>query len=70
MIGTSPATPQPTPDRWAVVLAALAGPVATARDPAVGAAWLALRQVTGQEEAVRLHHRMLRLDLEGSPVGP
>ncbi|WP_410813387.1 N-acetylglucosamine kinase [Micromonospora sp. 067-2] len=48
-----------TPVR-AAVLASLAGPVTTAGDPAVGAAWLALRQITDQEEAVRLHHRMLR----------
>ncbi|MET8044335.1 BadF/BadG/BcrA/BcrD ATPase family protein [Micromonospora sp. NPDC005215] len=47
----------------AEVLATLAGPIATARDPAVGAAWLALRQITDQEEAVRLHHRMLRRGL-------
>ncbi|MET8090513.1 BadF/BadG/BcrA/BcrD ATPase family protein [Micromonospora sp. NPDC005220] len=48
----------------AAVLATLAGPIATARDAAVGAAWLALRQLTDQEEVVRLHHRMLRLGLE------
>ncbi|RLP86464.1 N-acetylglucosamine kinase [Micromonospora sp. CV4] len=47
-----------TPVR-AAVLATLAGPVATARDPAVGAAWLALRQVTDPAEAARLHPRML-----------
>lgn len=41
------------------VLATLAGSVATARDPAVGAAWLALRQITDQEETARLHQRML-----------
>ncbi|MBM0232028.1 ATPase [Micromonospora sp. STR1_7] len=51
------------------VLASLGGPVATAGDPAVGAAWLALRQITDQEEAVRLHHRMLRLDREPSLAG-
>ncbi|MBM0275243.1 N-acetylglucosamine kinase [Micromonospora tarensis] len=57
-----------TPVR-AAVLATLAGPAATARDPAIAAAWLALRQSTDQEEAARLHHRMLRPDRETSPVG-
>ncbi|WP_256443217.1 hypothetical protein [Micromonospora sp. U21] len=32
-------------------------------DPAVGAAWLALSQVTDPDEAVRLHPRML-LDVD------
>ncbi|MFI6235902.1 N-acetylglucosamine kinase [Micromonospora sp. NPDC050784] len=57
-----------TPVRTAV-LATLSGPAATARDPAIGAAWLALRHITGREEAARLHHRMLRPDRAASPTG-
>ncbi|RAO37552.1 Glucosamine kinase [Micromonospora saelicesensis] len=57
-----------TPVRTAV-LATLAGPAATAGDPAIGAAWLALRQITDQEAAARLHHRMLRPDREASLTG-
>ena len=51
---------QDTPVREAV-LATLPGPVATARDPALGAAWLALRNASEVDEtaAVRLHARML-----------
>jgi N-acetylglucosamine kinase-like BadF-type ATPase len=47
-----------TPVR-AAVLAAVATPATTARDPATGAAWLALRTITEPREAVRLHARML-----------
>ncbi|WP_433730044.1 N-acetylglucosamine kinase [Actinoplanes sp. CA-051413] len=49
-----------TPVREAV-LAALPGPVATSHDPAVGAAWLALREVSDLDDqaAGRLHGRML-----------
>ncbi|MEV4118663.1 BadF/BadG/BcrA/BcrD ATPase family protein [Micromonospora sp. NPDC049645] len=57
-----------TPVRTAV-LATLAGPAATARDPAIGAAWLALRQLTDQEEAARLHQRMLRPDGGATEAG-
>ncbi|MEU7908396.1 BadF/BadG/BcrA/BcrD ATPase family protein [Actinoplanes sp. NPDC049118] len=47
-----------TPVR-AAVLAALDTPVTTSRDPAAGAAWLALRTTTGPAEAARLHARMV-----------
>jgi N-acetylglucosamine kinase-like BadF-type ATPase len=49
-----------TPVRDAV-LAALPGPVATAPDPALGAAWLALCELSGVDSrlAARLHDRML-----------
>ncbi|WP_084298490.1 BadF/BadG/BcrA/BcrD ATPase family protein [Actinoplanes friuliensis] len=47
-----------TPVR-AAVLAALPAPVSTSHDPALGAAWLALRHVTSAEEADNLHRRML-----------
>ncbi|MEH1164062.1 BadF/BadG/BcrA/BcrD ATPase family protein [Micromonospora sp. CPCC 205539] len=57
-----------TPVR-AAVLAALASPIATAGEPAVGAAWLALRQVIGQKEATGLHDRMLRLEPRSMPRG-
>lgn len=53
-----------TPVRTAV-LATLAGPAATAGDPAIGAAWLALRQITDQEEAARLHRRAYLLAVTG-----
>lgn len=51
---------EPTPVR-AAVLAALPEPVATARDPATGAAWLALSRALDldPEEAAELHRRML-----------
>ncbi|MGW4947335.1 N-acetylglucosamine kinase [Actinoplanes sp. NPDC004185] len=50
-----------TPVREAV-LAALPGPVATASDPALGAAWLALCEVSGVDdrEAAQLHGRLLQ----------
>ncbi|MEV4636975.1 BadF/BadG/BcrA/BcrD ATPase family protein [Actinoplanes sp. NPDC049548] len=52
---------EPTPVRTAV-LAALPGEVATARDPAAGAAWLAVRRALNldEQEAAGLHRRMLR----------
>ncbi|BCJ55004.1 N-acetylglucosamine kinase [Actinoplanes sp. NBRC 14428] len=51
---------EPTPVREAV-LTALPGPVATAHDPAAGAAWLALRRALDLDAgtAADLHHRML-----------
>ncbi|MFC6611456.1 hypothetical protein ACFQFC_31205 [Amorphoplanes digitatis] len=46
-----------TPVRTAV-LAGVRTPVTTARDPAAGAAWLALRTTTDPGRASRLHARM------------
>ncbi|MET8151001.1 N-acetylglucosamine kinase [Actinoplanes sp. NPDC049668] len=47
-----------TPVR-AAVLAAVSTPVTTARDPATGAAWLALRTTTDPGRARRLHAQMI-----------